>query len=416
MMTLSSKKVAILAPVIPPDNVGGVASAHYNLFRQLRRHGWDARIFTFQDPAGRRSGDPPEVVRTGTSRTYIKVADALVTLFLRFHRARGTSFNLTDIFAYAAGAFKLRRPLHAFAPDVVILPDQGAPGFFLGDCGGARVVVIAHHNPMRFVDDQRLGEFSREDAAWAVAVENRVLKHVDLVICPSRYMEQVFRDTYRYAGPIQVIPNLLDRDTLKTISPHDVRPELGLGAQDPLIYIPSAGNPFKGAGYVCDMLRALSARHDGPLGIFLSGAIDQAMTRHLASLSPRLHLHHPGALPYEKNLAIVKGCSLGISPTLVENYGMALLEACACQVPMVTFDVGGNCEIVINGRNGLIVPCGDVDALVEAAAGLLASPSRLADLRAGCLEVDREIGDEKNLLKCYFEALESLRRGDDGTP
>ena len=50
---------------------------------------------------------------------------------------------------------------------------------------------------------------------------------------------------------------------------------------------------------------------------------------------------------------------------------MALLEAALCGVPMVTFAVGGNSEIVMDGRNGRLVPAFDLDALITAAEGLI---------------------------------------------
>ena len=239
------KKIAILAPAIPPENLGGVAIAHYHLFRIFRRNGYDARIFTFQDRSPCRETDQPNVVRAGVCGAYIKTADAMVWLWTRLLGARGISYNLTDIFAHSAGAIRLRAALRKFGPDVVVLPDQGAPGFFLSKSPGTKFVLIAHHNPMRFIDNPWLDDFSRADAEWAVAVENHVLKKVDLVICPSRYMREVFLATYRYAGPAHVIPNLLDREVLDAIRPDDIRPLLGLGPQAPLVYLPAAGNPFK---------------------------------------------------------------------------------------------------------------------------------------------------------------------------
>ncbi len=72
-------------------------------------------------------------------------------------------------------------------------------------------------------------------------------------------------------------------------------------------------------------------------------------------------------------LSVVKACSFGIYPTLAENYSMAILEALLCGVPMVTFEVGGNAEIIKDGINGYLISPYDVDALVTAAAHLLDS-------------------------------------------
>ncbi len=70
--------------------------------------------------------------------------------------------------------------------------------------------------------------------------------------------------------------------------------------------------------------------------------------------------------------------------SLSEGYSMALLEACASGLPIVATDVGGNREIVVDGRNGLLVPPARDDALGEALATLLRDPAATAGMgRAG---------------------------------
>ena len=91
----------------------------------------------------------------------------------------------------------------------------------------------------------------------------------------------------------------------------------------------------------------------------------------LAGLPKGLRIHAPGPLDGPANLGRVKACSFCVYPTLAENYSMALLEAALCGVPMVTFDVGGNGEIIRDGTNGFLAPAHDVDALATAAARLL---------------------------------------------
>lgn len=54
--------------------------------------------------------------------------------------------------------------------------------------------------------------------------------------------------------------------------------------------------------------------------------------------------------------------------TLTEGISLTLLEAMACGLPVLATHVGGNPEIIDEGRTGFLVPSGDVDAL---AAGLI---------------------------------------------
>ena len=59
---------------------------------------------------------------------------------------------------------------------------------------------------------------------------------------------------------------------------------------------------------------------------------------------------------------------------------MALLEACASGLPIIATDAGGNREIVVDGRNGLLVAPGREDALADAITTLLRAPERSAQM------------------------------------
>lgn len=60
-----------------------------------------------------------------------------------------------------------------------------------------------------------------------------------------------------------------------------------------------------------------------------------------------------------------------INPSLSETFGMSLVEAMACEVPVVATSVGGMKEIVTNKKNGFFVPPNNPKALATAIATLL---------------------------------------------
>jgi glycosyltransferase involved in cell wall biosynthesis len=65
-----------------------------------------------------------------------------------------------------------------------------------------------------------------------------------------------------------------------------------------------------------------------------------------------------------------------------EGFGMVALEAMERGRPVVASAVGGLPEIVDDGRTGLLVPAGDVDALAAAILELARDPARAAGLGA----------------------------------
>ena len=62
-------------------------------------------------------------------------------------------------------------------------------------------------------------------------------------------------------------------------------------------------------------------------------------------------------------------------PTTKASFGITLLEAMASEVPIVCSDILGFRDVVQHGREALMVPRGDVDALANAIVRLLDDPS-----------------------------------------
>jgi hypothetical protein len=69
-------------------------------------------------------------------------------------------------------------------------------------------------------------------------------------------------------------------------------------------------------------------------------------------------------------------CDLVVMPSRYESFGLVLLEAMMCGLPVVAARVGGMKEVVVDGETGFLPPPGDVDAFAEAVV-LLGSDARL---------------------------------------
>jgi len=189
-------------------------------------------------------------------------------------------------------------------------------------------------------------------------------------------MKEMFAKTYSYPGPLMVIPNLVDVELIASIPRRDIRRELRLPDDSVMVYIPSAGNIYKGSRYVCEIIRRLSSHTSKDLGFYLSGSLTPELSYELRYAPPNAKIYAPGHSSYADNIAIVKGCSFGVSPTLIESFGMTLLEASYCGVPMVTFNVGGNADVVCHGKSGFLVPYLDLESLIGAACRLMEGPYR----------------------------------------
>ncbi len=368
MSVARSPKIAIIAPSAPPLGGGGVASSHYHLYRCFRNRGLDSVLLTFNER--RALSADSEIIRFGALMCQRKFLALCSAMYLKAKGSRKPAYQLIDILASIPGVLRMNSVLRQLKPTHIIIPDHGAPGLFI-DKGGALLTLIVHHNPARFNNNPLLGDFCPIDVQQALFLEQRVMRKVDGVIAPSHYMEAKFRETFRFDGPVTTINNPFDLSMINEIANKDVHAELGLPADAPLVYIPSAGSRLKGERFVAKIISRLAGIYSGLLGFYLSGDLSVELTEELRSVPANVRIFSPGHLDYCENIALVKSCSFGVSPTLIESFGMAILEAGFCGLPMVVFRVGGTGEIISDGKNGFCVPCPDIDTLVAAAERLL---------------------------------------------
>ncbi|MEL6628829.1 MAG: N-acetyl-alpha-D-glucosaminyl L-malate synthase BshA [Bacteroidota bacterium] len=67
---------------------------------------------------------------------------------------------------------------------------------------------------------------------------------------------------------------------------------------------------------------------------------------------------------------------LFLLPSDSESFGLAALEAMACEVPVISSNAGGLPELVINGETGFTSPVGDVDKMAQDALYILSDDAR----------------------------------------
>jgi len=64
-------------------------------------------------------------------------------------------------------------------------------------------------------------------------------------------------------------------------------------------------------------------------------------------------------------------------PSQLESFGLAALEAMACEVVPIATNVGGIPEVIEHGKNGFLADVGDVETMAQCAIEILADESKL---------------------------------------
>ncbi|CAN5729765.1 glycosyltransferase [soil metagenome] len=87
---------------------------------------------------------------------------------------------------------------------------------------------------------------------------------------------------------------------------------------------------------------------------------------------------------------VMRGLDCFVLPSLAEGVSNTILEAMASGLPVIATAVGGNVELVTQGKTGELVPAADSPALAASLIGLAGDPESAASMgRAGRIEAEQ---------------------------
>ncbi len=181
------------------------------------------------------------------------------------------------------------------------------------------------------------------------------------------------------AERLVTIPPPLPYDFIQsTPPPRSVRDELNLSNDTPLIGFVANFHPDKAPlDFVALAERVGAACPEAHFAMAGHGPLDKAI-REAVSKSPVRERFHMLGFRTDMPAVMASFDLLALTSVTREASSTVLKQAGAAGVPSVATDVGGTREVVADGKTGLIVPPGDVEALTRAALELLRDRPRAA--------------------------------------
>ncbi len=172
----------------------------------------------------------------------------------------------------------------------------------------------------------------------------------------------------------------IPRETIRVIHP-GVRSEMftpdpSMRAAAPLFVYLGRLKRYKGVDLVIRAFARL-AHPEARLHIAGTGDHRAALERLAASLDLGERVSFLGFIAEEDKLELLRRAWALVFASPKEGWGMTNLEAAACGTPVIASDSPGLRESVVDGKTGLLVPHGDLGAMVAAMQGIAASPDRV---------------------------------------
>lgn len=112
-------------------------------------------------------------------------------------------------------------------------------------------------------------------------------------------------------------------------------------------------------------------------------------------------------LPPKKLIELYCASDIFVFPTLLETFGMVLVEAMAAGLPIITTDAPGVRDVVIDGKQGLVAPVADEKALADKIETLLKNLSLRQKLSRTSLESSKKY-DWNNVCHQYLDLYKKI--------
>jgi len=186
------------------------------------------------------------------------------------------------------------------------------------------------------------------------------------------------------ARKVRVIPNGVDTERFRPRPPDPaLRRELGLPLDAPLAGIVAALRPEKNYALLLKAARLVRQRMPGAHFLIVG---DGPERRHITEMVRDWGLCDAVRLAGTRHdiPALLSLMDIFVLTSHMEANPVSILEALACEKPVVATAVGSVGETVLDGKTGLLVPPGDAEALAERLIALWSDPGQRTALgRAG---------------------------------
>lgn len=223
------------------------------------------------------------------------------------------------------------------------------------------------------------------------------INHSDGVTAVSDSLRQDTYNNFKITKSIEVIPNFIDLQRFSKKPKDHFRKAIAPNGERLIMHTSN----FRKVKRVQDVVHVFShVRKEMPAKLLLIG--DGPERHNIEELCRELNLCDDVRFLGKQELVeeILSIADLFVMPSETESFGLAALEAMACQVPVISSNAGGMPELNVQGVTGYMSGVGDIEDMASNAIRVLKDDQTLKTFKQNALKRASEF-DIHRILPVY---------------
>jgi glycosyltransferase involved in cell wall biosynthesis len=215
-----------------------------------------------------------------------------------------------------------------------------------------------------------------------LSLRNRILKRARAFVAISSAVAAELMGHAIDASAIYVLPNSVDTGSFHPVElkyKEALRRTLGLPLSETLVIYTGRLVSYKGLPLLLESWQSLQRRHNGIHLLLVGGGgldihnCEQELRQFVQNHGLDGCVHFTGSVEHVHHY--LQAADIFVFPTENEAFGISVIEAMACGLPVVATAAGGLQDLLVDGENGIVVGVGDGRQLERALEALITNPA-----------------------------------------
>ena len=207
---------------------------------------------------------------------------------------------------------------------------------------------------------KRAVNYLENESDFRIENELDLIKKSDAIVVPTQQEKENLILNYKSENNIYIVSPGVDLEKFKSKNKFESREKLGLSQTTKILLSVGRLEPIKGYDVLINALSFLNISDDFDVRLLIIGGDSKSQNEleRLNSLKLKHGLSNQvnflGAIDHDELPIYLSAADVFVMPSAYETFGIAALEASACNLPVIAPQVGGLKSVVKHGQTGFL--------------------------------------------------------------